>query len=144
MPGVWKKLIKCKIHAAESEKWHTFCAGLSKFGLAGADFIHILSYQHWSLIFDYSDLVKHFHLQVRIMGKFGLNGGVPWLDSANGCVCYICQEIVEDNLHFVLDCFFLREHSLLLWSNLQQKILNLDVVDGPGIVSFLNNLDRVN
>ena len=72
------------------------------------------------------------------MGNFGLNGGVPWLDDANGCVCYICQEGV------LLDCSFLREHFLLLWSSYQQKILKLDVVDDPAIVSFLNNLNRAN
>ena len=142
LPGVWKKLIKRKIRAAESEKWHMFCAGHPKFGLAGAAFTHISSYQYWSLTSDYPDLVKHFHLQMRIMGNFGLNGGVPWLEGTNGCVCYICLEGVEDNLHFLLDCSFLREHFSLLWSKLQQKILKLDLVDGPGIVSFLNNLDR--
>ena len=105
-------------------------------------FTHISSYQYWSLTSDYPDLVKHFHLQMRIMGNFGLNGGVPWLEGTNGCVCYICQEGVEDNLHFLLDCSFLREHFSFLWSKLQQKILKLDLVDGPGIVSFLNNLDR--
>ena len=43
----------------------------------------------------------------------------------------------------MLDFSFLSEHFLLLWSNLQ-KILKLDAVDGPGIVSFLNSLDRAN
>ena len=81
-----------------------------------------------------TDLVKYFRLQVRIMGNFGLNGGVPWLGGAHGCVCYICQEGVEENLHFLLGCSFLRDHFSLLWSNLQQKILKLDVVDGPAIV----------
>ena len=81
---------------------------------------------------------------MRIMGNFGLNGGVPWLEGTNRCACFICQEGVEDNLHFLLDCSFLRQHFSLLWSKLQQKILNLDLVDGPGIVSFLNNLDHAN
>ena len=144
LPGVWKKLIKRKIRTAESEKWHMFCAGHPEFGLAGAAFTHISSYQYWSLTFDYPDLVKYFHLQMRIMGNFGLNGGVPWLEGTNGCVCYICQEGVEDNLHFLLDCSFLREYFSLLWSKLQQKILKLDLVDGPGIISYLNNLDCAN
>ena len=64
----------------------------NQFGLAGAAFTQISSYQYWSLTFDYPDLVKHFHLQVRIMGNFGLNGRVPWLDGANESTCYICQE----------------------------------------------------
>ena len=69
LPGVWEKLIKSKIHTAESEKWHMFCAAQPNVGLAEAAFTHISSYQYWSLSFDYPDLVKHFHLQVRIMGK---------------------------------------------------------------------------
>ena len=68
---------------------------------------------------------------------------VPWLDGA-GCICYTCQDDVEDNLHFLLDCSFLRENFSLLLSSLQQNILKLDAIDGPGIVSFLNNLDRAN
>ena len=44
LPGVSKKLIKSKIHAAESEKWHTLCAGHPKFSLAGVAFTHISSY----------------------------------------------------------------------------------------------------
>ena len=70
LPGVCKKLIKRKIRVAESEKWHMFCAGHPKFGLTGAAFTHISSYQYWSLTFDYPDLVKYFHLQMRIMGNF--------------------------------------------------------------------------
>ena len=96
-----KKLIKSKIHAAESEKW--FCTGHPKYGLAGAAFTQISSYL--TPTFDYPDLVKHFHLQGRIMG----NGRVPWLDGANRCFCYICK----DNLLFERDCSFLREHFLL-------------------------------
>ena len=107
---------------------------------SGSCFHPHIHLQYWSLTFDCHDLVKHFHLQVRIMGNFGLNGGMPWLDGANGCFCYICQ----DNLHFLLDCSFLRENFSLLWFNLQYKILKLVVVDGPGIVSFLNSLDRAN
>ena len=75
------------------------------------------------------------------MDYFGPNGGVSWLDGANGCVCNIWKEGVEDNLHFLLDCSILSENISLLWSNLQQKILILDAADGAGIVSFLNNLD---
>ena len=56
------KLIKSKVHDAESEKWHTFCAGHPKFSLAGVASTHMSSYQYWSLTFDYPELVKHFHL----------------------------------------------------------------------------------
>ena len=84
LPGVRRKLIERKLRAAESEKWHMFCAGHPKFDLAGAAFTHISSYQYWSLTFDRPDLVKYFHLQMRIMGNFGLNGGVPWLEGTNG------------------------------------------------------------
>ena len=127
-PGIWKKLNKTKIHAAESEKWYTFCACHPNFGLAGAAFTHISSYmyrQYWSLTFDYPDLVKHFHLQVRIVSNFGLNGGIPWLNGANGCVCYICQEGVEDNLHFLLDCSFLCEHFSKSFSSPNKDLHNL-------------------
>ena len=39
----------------------------------------------------YSDPVKHLHQQVGLMGKFGLNGGVPWLTDTEGPLCFICK-----------------------------------------------------
>ena len=32
--------------------------------------------QFWSIADLYPDLVRHLHVQVRLMGKFGINGGV--------------------------------------------------------------------
>ena len=49
LSGVWKKLIKSKVDAAESEKGFNYYAGHLKFGLAGATLSQISSYQYWSL-----------------------------------------------------------------------------------------------
>ena len=55
------------------------------------------SYQYWSLTFDYSDLVKHFHqLQVCIVSYIEQNDWSPWLGGANGCVCYICRGSIAE------------------------------------------------
>ena len=51
---------------------------------------------------------------------------------------------VKRVLKTLLDCSFLCENFSLLWSNLQQKILNLDAADGPRTVLFSNNLDHAN
>ena len=47
---------------------------------------------------------------------------------------------VQYNIHFLLDYFFLDEHFSLFWSNFQQKILKLDVVDGPGITHHVTSV----
>ena len=43
-------------------------------------------------------------MQIRLLGNFGINGGVPWLTSTDGELCLLCKEIVEDVSHFLLDC----------------------------------------
>ena len=32
----------------------------------------------------YPDLVRHLHVQIRLMGNFGINGGVLWLTNTDG------------------------------------------------------------
>ena len=39
-------------------------------------------------------------MQKRLMGNFGLNGGVPWLTNTDGELCLLCKESVEDVSHF--------------------------------------------
>ena len=72
-------------------------------------FNECFSNQFWSLSNEISDLVKHFHLQLKLLGNFGLNGSVPWLEDTAGSVCCICKQDVEDNMYLMLDCTFFRD-----------------------------------
>ena len=60
--------------------------------------------QFWSIADNYPDLVKCLHVQIRLAGNFGLNGGVPWLLNTDGALCFICKENVENVNHFLLEC----------------------------------------
>ena len=46
-------------------------------------------YHFWSLANHYPGLVSRLHVQVRIMGNFGLNGGIPWLTDTEGATCFV-------------------------------------------------------
>ena len=45
--------------------------------------------QFWSIADNYPDLVKCLHVQIRLAGNFGLNGGVPWLLNTEGALCFM-------------------------------------------------------
>ena len=35
----------------------------------------------------YPDLVCRLHVQIRLMGNFGLNGGIPWITNIDDALC---------------------------------------------------------
>ena len=45
------------------------------------------------------------------MRKFGLKGGIPWLQNTDGSICLICKEDIESVTHFFLDCSYFRNNS---------------------------------
>ena len=90
--------------------------------------------QFWSIADNFPDLVKCLHVQIRLAGNFGLNGGVPWLLNTEGALCFICKENVENVNHFLLECreFSNNFHSICL--NLRQKIVSASPINGPQIL----------
>ena len=60
-------------------------------------------------------------MQIRLMGNFGINGGVPWLTNTDGELCPLCKESVEDISHFLSGRPNFRGNRESLWSNLSQK-----------------------
>ena len=50
-----------------------YCVSHSNLHLAKACIDNIPPQQFWSLTDQYPDLVRHPHVQVRLMGNFGLN-----------------------------------------------------------------------
>ena len=48
--------------------------------------------QFWCLADSNPDLVRRMHIQIRLMGNFGLSGGVPWHGGTNGSLCLICKQ----------------------------------------------------
>ena len=64
----------------------------------------------WSISEQHPDLVSRLHIQTRLMGNFGLNGGIPWLSNTDGAACFLCKVDIETVNHFLLDCPNFREH----------------------------------
>ena len=102
--------------------------------------------QFWSLADSYPDLVSRLHVQVRLMGNFGLNAGAPWLSDTE-CTLYFISKESEDSVgHFLLECppglqiYFESIGSNLKSYHLKQKIVSTSPADG--VSEFINNLDQ--
>ena len=86
--------------------------------------------------------LSRLHVQVRLMGQFGLSGGIPWLRNSDGAFCFVCKQDVENLTHFLLDCGYVKQNFLSLWRNLKIKITVSNQADGVNICQFIDNLDR--
>ena len=93
----------------------------------------------------FPDLVSRLHVQVRLMGNFGLNGSLPWLQNTDGAICFICKEdILKVWRIFFLDCSYFRNNFESLWKKLKIKIARSNPIDGAYICNFIKNLDGNN
>ena len=101
-------------------------------------------YHFWSLAIYYPDLVSQLQVQVRIMGNFGLHGGIPWLTNTEGATCFVCKQGVKIVNHFLLGCPGFKENLDFLWDKLKTKAKHLNPTDGDQIVNFITNLDQHN
>ena len=75
----WETIVKAKIIEKEADDWYLFCTHHPSMQVAQGYLENIHPYQFWSIADHYPDLVKRLHVQIRLMGNFGLNGSVPWL-----------------------------------------------------------------
>ena len=138
----WKTIVKTRIRKMEEIAWKSFCQDHTKMHIAQACLDNKSPYSYWAIANQYPDLVSRLHIQVRLMGNFGLNGGIPWLCGTDGAVCFICKEGIETVNHFVLDCNYFRENFELLWTHLTSRIINYNPSDGIQIAEYITNLDR--
>ena len=85
----------------------------------------------WAITDIYPDLTARRHVQVRLMGNFDLNGGIP---------CFTCREDNETLCHFFFDCPTFKPNFDSLWCNLLLKASNLNAAYGTQISQFITNL----
>ena len=111
-------------------------------GVAQAGLENISPDQFWSIADLYPDPVRHLHVQIRLMGNFEINSGVPWLTNTDGELCLLCKESVEDVGHFLLHCPNFRDNRESLWSNLSRKVIACNPSDETQILHFFSSLDR--
>ena len=91
---------------------------------------------------NYPDLVSRMHIQIRFVGNFGLNCGVPWQAATNGSLSLICKQDTQDLTHFLLDCPFFKENVDSVWLNIKARIAETYPLDSTQIYNFISNLDR--
>ena len=89
----WKCIVKTKVRNFEDNAWADYCVNHPGMHIAQACLRNVTSYQFWCLADNYPDLVSRMHVQIRLMGNFGLNGGVPWHVGTNRSLCLICKEV---------------------------------------------------
>ena len=88
------------------------------------------------------DLVCRLHVQIRMMGWLGLNGGIPCLLNTDGALCFVCKSDTETLDHFLFNCPVFRQNFEMIWSRLNHKIKNCNPVYTGNIIQFILNLDK--
>ena len=109
--------------------------------IASSCLANVTPFHFWSLADHFPDLVSRLLVQVRLMGPFGLSGGIPWLRDSDGAFCFVCKQDVHSVPHFLLDCSYFGQNFLSVWRNLKLKITVSNQADGVNICRFIDNLD---
>ena len=88
----WKTIVKAEILEKEADDWFRFCSDNPSMRVAQTCLENISACQFWSIADRYPGLVSRLHVQIRLMGNFGLNGSVPWLTNTDGELCFFLQK----------------------------------------------------
>ena len=163
----WKMIVKSKINKYEDNKyawieyalshpnldiaraclenkyaWIEYALSHPNLDIARACLENVPPRMFWSITDIYLDLVACRHVQVRLMGNFGLKDGIPWLAETDGSLSFTCREDNETLCHFFFDCPTFKPNFDSLLCNLLLKASNLNAADGTQISQFITNLDR--
>ena len=82
----WKTIVESKINKYEQNAWIEYVLSHPNLDIARACLENVPPRMFWAITDIYPDLVARQHVQVRLMGNFGLNGGIPWLAETDGSV----------------------------------------------------------
>ena len=138
----WKWTVKTKVRNFEDNALVDYCVNHPSMHIAQACLKNVTPYQFLCLADNYPDLVSRMHTQIRLMGNFGLNCGVPWHVGLIKWLCLICKQGTEDVTHFLLECPFFKENVDSVWLNIKARIMETNLLDGTQICNFISNLDR--
>ena len=89
-----------KIFDFERRAWDSFCESYPNMRVAQSCLKNVSPFGFWSLADQFPDLVSRLHVQVRLMGNFGIYGSLPWLQNTDGAICFICKEDIKSVTHF--------------------------------------------
>ena len=76
----------------------------------------------WSISDQYPDLLCSLHVQIRLIGNYCLNLGIPWIADTDDALCFVCKRDSETLSHFLFDCPDFWEYFDSLWSSLNLKV----------------------
>ena len=93
-----------KIFDFERHAWDRLCASHPNMRVAHSRLANVSPFQFWSLADQLPDLVSQLHVQVRLMGNFGLNGSLRLFQNTDGVFCFICKEDIKSVTHLFLNC----------------------------------------
>ena len=80
------------------------------------------------------------HVQIRLMGNFGLNGRIPWITNTDGALCFVCKRDNETLGYFLFGCPNFREHLTHFGQTFAPKVTTSNPLDGRHVAGFLMNL----
>ena len=116
--------MKRKIKNYEENAWLSFVSDHPNFQIARSCLANLSPEKFWAIAAEYPDLVCRLHVQIRMTGWLGLNGGIPWLLNTDGALCFVCKSDIEILDHFPFDCPAFRQNFEMFWSSLNHKIKN--------------------
>ena len=128
--------MKTKVRNFEDNAWADYCVNHPSMHIAQTCLKNVTPYQFWRLADNYPDLESRMHIQIRLMGNSGLNGGVPWHVGTNGSFCLIYKQGTEDVTHFLLDCPFFKKNVDFVWLNIKARITEINPLDGTQIFAI--------
>ena len=80
----WKNIVRGNILHFEKSAWHNYCDTHPEMQVASSCLTTVTPFYFWSLADHFPDFVSRLFVQVRLMGQFGLSGGIPWLRDSDG------------------------------------------------------------
>ena len=96
------KTVKCKIWEFQHNSWNFFVFDHPNLSLAQACSATMSPHMFGSISDQYPYLACRLHVQIRLMGNFGLNGIIPWITNTDDALCFVCKRDTEILSHLLL------------------------------------------
>ena len=117
----WKIIVKIK-YKYEENAWNEYALSHPNLDITQACLENVPPRMFWAIANIYLDMAACQHVKVRLMGNFGLNGGIPWLAETDGSLCFTCREDNKTLSHFFFGCPTFKPNFDSLWCNLFLKL----------------------
>ena len=139
----WKRIVNSKLFAIDRSRISSMALNHPSPYTYSLILKNTVPAKFWSLSSLFPDLVSKFRTQIRLIGSFGLQGGVPWLKDLSEALCPLCKAEVEDNIHFFFNCNSLMNEWDTFWAKLYEKIERVCASESKTFKLFISNLDQV-